>query len=524
MATADTELIRDYAAEGSQRAFAALVARHVDLVYSAALRQVQSPQLAEEVTQTVFVTLARHAQTLKPGTPLVAWLYLVTRRAAIDLLRTESRRQAREHIAVELADMNSTPSDWSRVEPLLDEAMETLNETDRGAILLRFFEDKSLREIGATLGTSEDAAQKRVSRALEQLRAFFSKRGVSVGAASLATSLTAHAVHAAPIGLGLSISSTAALGGAALQVAAFATTKTIAMTTLQKTMVATAFAAAVGVGIYEQRVIARQQEQLGASAQQLESIRTEMRQLRQERDAATTRWAAMQREIDAAQASLARGERAGAPEPIIDSELKAAQRRVTELKRRLAEMAGSRARAAAGLLTNEDWIRIALQHKLESKDDIEAALADLQNNVTLKWTESIDGALKRFAAAHEGLLPTDCAQLAPFLPPGSDPSMLARFQMLRAGKLSEAPGEVWLVADTGPADDETGTLVMFGRGNTITGGNKERRAIVRAFAEFVRANQGVGPTDVAQLQPYLRQPVEARELRDFWRQHGHQLR
>src|SRR6266498_3802597 len=101
MSTAETELLQDYVA-GSQRSFAALVTRHVDLVYSAALRQVRTPQLAEEITQNAFVALARHAHRLKPGTPLVAWLYVVTRRAAIDALRAESHRHERERIAVEM--------------------------------------------------------------------------------------------------------------------------------------------------------------------------------------------------------------------------------------------------------------------------------------------------------------------------------------------------------------------------------------------------------------------------------------
>src|SRR5258705_147176 len=111
MSSADTELLQDYAVHGSQRAFAALVTRYLDLVYSAALRQVRSPQSAEEVSQTVFIALAQNANRLKPDTPIVAWLYLVTRRAAIDVVRSESRRQMREQIAMELNVMNSGSSD-----------------------------------------------------------------------------------------------------------------------------------------------------------------------------------------------------------------------------------------------------------------------------------------------------------------------------------------------------------------------------------------------------------------------------
>ncbi len=152
-----------------------LVNRHVNLVYSAALRQVRSPQLAEEVAQSVFADLARNANKLKSGTTVTAWLYAVTRRTAIDVIRKESRRQLREQIAVEMNKMNATANEWTQIEPLLDDAMAVLDETDRSAILLRYFENKNLREVGESLKISDDAAQKRVSRAVERLREFFLK-------------------------------------------------------------------------------------------------------------------------------------------------------------------------------------------------------------------------------------------------------------------------------------------------------------------------------------------------------------
>ena len=216
----DLDLLRQYAAEESEEAFTALVNRHLNLVYSAALRQVRSAQLAEEVAQSVFSDLARNAGKLKPDTILTAWLYQVARRTAIDLVRKESRRQFRELTALEMTAMNSTAADWTQVEPLLDEAMAALEATDRAAILLRYFENKSLRDVGQTLGTTDDAAQKRVSRAIERLRDFFAKRGVSIGAGGLATVIAGNAVQAAPVGLAAAISSAAAL--AALGISASA--------------------------------------------------------------------------------------------------------------------------------------------------------------------------------------------------------------------------------------------------------------------------------------------------------------
>jgi RNA polymerase sigma factor (sigma-70 family) len=214
--TGDLDLLRQFARENSQDAFTEIVRRHVNLVYSAALRQVRAPQLAEEVAQSVFTDLARDAGKLKPDTILTAWLYAVTRRTAIDVVRKESRRQLREQIAVEMTNMNATSADWTHIEPLLDDAMAALDETDRAAILLRYFENKNLREVGASLKISDDAAQKRVSRAVEKLGEFFSKRGVRVGAGGLAIVISANAVQSAPVGLALTIANASFAAGTTL--------------------------------------------------------------------------------------------------------------------------------------------------------------------------------------------------------------------------------------------------------------------------------------------------------------------
>src|SRR5881628_2919886 len=216
MSGTDLELLARYRQQHAEDAFAELVQRHLGLVYSAALRQVRSPQLAEEVAQSVFIDLARNATRLKPDSILTAWLYQVTRRTAIDVVRREASRQLREQIATEMNAMNATAADWTHIERLLDEAMHALDDTDRTAVLLRYFKNKSLREVGATLGTSENAAQKRLGRAVERLREFFAKRGVTVGASGLVVVISANAVQAAPVGLAVAISTSAALAGAAI--------------------------------------------------------------------------------------------------------------------------------------------------------------------------------------------------------------------------------------------------------------------------------------------------------------------
>lgn len=295
----DLELLRKFTCEQSQDAFTTLVERHLNLVYCAGLRQVRSPQLAEEVAQSVFTDLARQAARLKPGTNLTAWLYEVTRRTAINVVRGEARRQLREQIAVEMNAMNATSEDWIQIEPLLDEAMHALDETDRIAVLLRYFENKSLREVGETLGTSDDTARKHVNRAVERLRAFFSKRGVTVGASGLTVVLAANAVQAAPPGLAVTITTASALAGTSFAATSTVTfTQAIAMTTVQKATFATVLVVAVSTGIYEAHRASSLRSQVQSLVQQTTQQAEQIDLAKREHDDTTQRIATLRGEND----------------------------------------------------------------------------------------------------------------------------------------------------------------------------------------------------------------------------------
>lgn len=195
----DMELVRDYAARQSEPAFAALVSRHVGLVHSAALRQVCDPHLAEEIAQTVFIILARKAGSLSPQTILPGWLYRTTRYVASAALKLQRRREHREQEALMSNVIQEAQSDpaWEQFAPLLDDAMAQLRDKDRDAIVLRYFQNRSLRDVGDALGVNELAAQKRVGRAVEKLRRIFGKRGVNSTASAITDAISHHSVQPA---------------------------------------------------------------------------------------------------------------------------------------------------------------------------------------------------------------------------------------------------------------------------------------------------------------------------------------
>ncbi|HUA67317.1 MAG TPA: sigma-70 family RNA polymerase sigma factor, partial [Candidatus Saccharimonadales bacterium] len=197
----DMELVREYAARQSEQAFETLVLRNVSLVHSAALRQVRDPHLAEEITQTVFIILARKAGSLDPKTALPGWLYRTTHYVSAAALKIQLRRERREQEAHMQAMIQETQTDpaWEQLSPLLDEAMAQLRDKDRDAIVLRYFQNRSLRDVGVVLGINEYAAQKRVGRALEKLRSIFVKRGINSTTAIITGAISANSVQDAPV-------------------------------------------------------------------------------------------------------------------------------------------------------------------------------------------------------------------------------------------------------------------------------------------------------------------------------------
>ncbi len=277
----DMELLGEYATRNSEQAFATIVSRHINLVYSVALRHAGNPHQAEEITQAVFIVLAKKAGSLRKGTVLSGWLFHAARMTASNFLRTELRRARREQEAYMQSTLTGTATDqdWKQIAPLLDTAMAGLGEKDRNAIVLRYVEGKDLKEVGVALGASEDAAKKRVSRAVEKLRGFFSKRGVMLSSAALAGAISANAMQAAPVGLAATVAATAVKGTVAT-----ASTLTLVKGTL-KLMAWTKVKIAVGVGVAA--LIAYQWHQNLDQTKQLTVLQEQLQEAKRHAESAT---------------------------------------------------------------------------------------------------------------------------------------------------------------------------------------------------------------------------------------------
>ncbi len=409
----DQQLLRRYAADGSEAAFGELVARYVNLVYSVALRRTSGDaHLAQDVAQLVFTDLARKACSLPSGVVMAGWLHRATRYAAAQLLRTERRRVEREQEAVAMNTPESeTTPDWEQIRPLLDEALDGLGRNDRDALLLRFFEQRSMAEVGTALGSNEDAARKRVTRALEKLRARLTRRGVTTSALALSTTLPMHAIQAAPAGLAATLTSTSLAGAAVGSGTTLTFLKLMTMTKL-KAGIVSAFVVASVMTLF----VIQRQAQL--------KLREENKSLLQQIDQLTR--LATENERLSNLVAQARSSQSLPNDQL--SELLRLRGVVGVLKRELAEVSKVRAPNAEPPPREKELHPVHTQQMLGRSGSAETALA----------------ALLEFANQNQGQLPTSLDQIVPYLNSAAQPGAmrwLRWYEISYQGSLTNLPGD-----------------------------------------------------------------------------------
>jgi RNA polymerase sigma factor (sigma-70 family) len=251
----DAALLKAFAQGHSEPAFAELVRRHVDMVYSAARRQTRGDDaLTEDVTQAVFVTLAQKAQSIRQGEAVAGWLLVTTRYVALNALRSEARRRHHEREAAAMkgeAGEHDDPKgrNWNEISHLLDEAVAKLKREDRDALAMRFFQGRSIAQVGAAMGISTEAAQKRVTRAVQRLRGIFAARGIVTSDDALASMLGAHLITSAPAALKAAIATKTFSSAAATSSLATAKGLVAIMAATKTNLVAVGVAAALLLGV-----------------------------------------------------------------------------------------------------------------------------------------------------------------------------------------------------------------------------------------------------------------------------------
>jgi RNA polymerase sigma factor (sigma-70 family) len=482
---------------------------------------VRDTHLAEDVTQDVFVALAKNARQLTERPVISGWLHRTAQNLAANAVRSVVRRRVREQEAATMNELLSSPLDasWEHIAPQLDAALGELSESDREALLMRYFERKSAQEMARILGLSDEAAQKRVNRAVERLRDSFSKRNVAISTTGLAVVIAAHAVQAAPVGLAAAISAAAAHAGMAVQTSTLiAAAKTIAMTTIQKTAITAALALVAGAGIYEARQAAQWRGQNQEIQQKQATLAEQIQQLERERDEATNRLVSLFAENEQMKSGQytrellkLRGEVGRLREqlpglPAIRAAL---------LKHKLDEMPEKKIPELA-LLTEKDWEKAAWDADLDTDDGVRVAMCDARNKSVDTFFNFTRPALKQYLAANNGLLPADLLPLKPYFNAPVTDEMLQRYAFTQIGMLSTNLSESVVREAAANVDedyDSNSEMSMNGAGGSIF--NRVKSAIAKAAFAFTIDNNGKPPGDPSQIASYLSKPVDAVTIQKY---------
>jgi len=475
----DRELLFQITRDCSEAAFTELVHRYIDLVHSAALRQLGDAETARDITQHVFLLLARESSRLPTAVILSGWLYRTTRHLCLETLRRDRRRREREQAAAEQLMNDATANPWDQVAPALEPAMDELGETDRQAVLLRYFENRSLREVGVALGLGEDAAQKRVSRALDRLRDIFSRRGVSLSATALAGSLSAGAVQTAPAGLAVTIS-TAALGGAAVATATtLATEGTLTVMSLFNLKTAAAILGAAAVtGTATYVVQERETEQLRTENTALNQTHAKLASDQQESLAM----------IQLRDEQIERLKKDVADLPRLRGEVDGLRRLLAETERFLA--AQKAAAEESRMQRKESEVRTLIE---ASQAEAETDSGMVAAKTAIRFMQ---GAVEQYRLEHDGKMPASIEEVFVYVPKntsdligGPDRYRLKNFSEMSLSQFRQLPRDAIVITEREARRTQSGEYyqsfyladgsVEVVKGGGIVGANDQYEILVR---------------------------------------------
>ena len=392
---------------------------------------------------------------------------------------------------------------WDQIRPVLDEAMHELGENERNAVLLRYFEGRQLTDVGARLGLSEDAARKRVGRALEKLRVILARRGVSSSTAALAAVFAANAVSAAPAGLAVNIAGAAVATAATTAGTTLTVLKIMGMTKLKLGIVSAVVLATVATPLVLQyrsqvklqetnELLQRQNQTLTAQVQPLAEenqrlsnllARAAASEVATERNPSNEllRLRGEVARLRGDSRELARLKTAGS-NPMNDAEIDSVAKdlasRATQLRQRLDQMPEKKI-PELELLVQNDWLNAVSEFKqLETDEEFRQAMSGLRSRAKGKFVAMIQEALTKFGEANGGMSPTDLSQLQPFLSPSFDASILQRYQIVTSGKLNT----VSIDEIAPPADAEYDTHFNFGINRSSSNSVKKNEATLESAA------------------------------------------
>jgi RNA polymerase sigma factor (sigma-70 family) len=495
--TDDEQLLRQYTQERAESAFAELVTRHIDLVYAAALRFVNGDtHLAQDVTQTVFIDLASKAWRLPRGVILAGWLHRHTCFTAATAVRTERRRRTREQTAMEMRalDENTEPH-WKKMAPFLDECLNQLNPSDRDALVLRFLRQQDFRAVGAALGISADAAQKRVSRALEKLRVVLSRRGVVLTAAALTAALTTETVTAAPASLAAGVTAASLAAATETGTKSFIL-KLMAGTKLQTGIISALVVASVlaPLAILQQAhaKLRGQNDALRQQTDRLAILRGEnarlsnlLTQTEGSRTVPNEPFNELMRlrgesgRLQGIVQALVRSKtnKTLSREETLDSLRQMYSDRVKRLKQLFADNP-SQAVPELQYLTDSLWLELVRYDHHAIDPDNSHAMSSARSSAQIHFADSVlSDALRQYGKNNNGQFPTDVSQLAPYFRSPVADSILQDWAILPGSSLPGAmrSDEDWVITQKAPVNAELDQRIVIGlkSGHLGTGGSSQ---------------------------------------------------